>query len=220
MKTSFRGVTKIEDKRKWSSEQSISGKAVLPVVDGCNNTQRVLCFWPMIAFSLKNTWTYEPVVSRSAVSARWQPLQNRFPVCLSSFRKVRHNIKCHKLKKHPSNIALLVEHAPGKLARLAMFFLEPYPNSKHSVYIDPQPSKCRFRFFLANESAEFIQFSLSHFGWHWCFWQFTRILADSISNTLWIDLEYPCNWTIAAAFYIQSYGKKASFIGIAMMCWL
>ena len=84
---------------------------------------------------------------------------------------------------------------------------------------DLQSSRYRFRFFLANEGVQLVHSSLFDLGWQGCLRQFGCVLADPISDTLWVDLEYSPNRAVTATFHIHENCQQAGLFRVAVLGW-
>ena len=166
------------------------------VVCGCRSRRRVGCSWLKIAFFWGSNEIYELLISDSDLNPHSLLPPNRFPVC---------RFACHRQERHQSNTVWFGVHVPGRLARLRRFAPARHPSSEHSGCLDPRWSGCRFRFFLAHEGKQLIQFCLLHLRRQWCFWEFRRVGPDPIGNTLRIDLYHSPN-RAATAFHIHANG--------------
>ena len=98
--------------------------------------------------------------------------------------------------------------------------IDHHPGLEHSACLDPQSSRRKSRFFLANEGVQLIQFSLFDLGWHGSVRQLGGVLTNPIGNTLWIDLEHSSNRAKAATFHIHANCQQASCFGITVLDWL
>ena len=198
------GVPKLEVIWSQSSEKSILGKGVLPVVDGCNNIQKVECFLRGIAFVGRSTWICEPSVLSNGVNLHWRLRRSRFPVYRSAFHRELHNIGCRRLRRHRYSTAWLVERVPSRLVTLPKFFAARHPNSEYNGCLDPLPSERRFRFFLSDKGVQLVQFCFFDLIRYRSRRQFGSVVAHPIGNALWIDLQNPSNWPITVAFHVHA----------------
>jgi len=178
----------------------------LRVACGCNSRRIAEGFLPRHASGEKNSVISWPNASSNVANLHSLLPLSRFPVYPSAFHREHHNRVCHRLEKHLSNTAWLVELVPDKLAALPRFVLLPHPSSKHSGWPDPPRSGCRFRFFLAQVCVQFIQFRGFGFRWHRSRRQFGTVLLDPIGDALRVDLQDPPNGAIAIAFDIHANG--------------
>lgn len=160
---------------------------------GCSNrrTNAYSCAEP--PFAVRSIWISEPGVSNSDANQRSQPQPNRFPSCPSAFHRVPHSKGCHRRGRHHCNIVLLGVHVPSRLAGWHWFARRPHPNSKHSAWLDPLSSGCRFRFFLLEKGVQLVQLNILRLFWYGSRWQFIDIITDPIRHRLLIDFQNPAN---------------------------
>lgn len=133
---------------------------------------------------------------------------------------MRRSTRYRKQEKHHCNTVWLGVPVPDKLVRLPKFFPAPHPSLEHSACLDPQSSRRKSRFFLANEGVQLIQFSLFDLGWHGSVRQLGGVLTNPIGNTLWIDLEHSSNRAKAATFHIHANCQQTGCFGITVLDWL